>query len=526
MGLSVTSFHRLRLTVWLYDCCRWGCLSLPSTDCVRLFGCTTAACGVVCHFLPPIASGCLVVRLLPVGLSVASFHRLRQAVWLYDYCCWGCLSLPATDYVWPFGCTTTAGGVVCHFLPPIASDRLAVRLLPVGLSVTGRLAVRLLPVGLSVASFHRLRLAIWLYDYCRWGCLSLPATDYVWPFGCTTTAGGVVCHFLPPIASDRLAVRLLPVGLSVTGRLAVRLLPVGLSVASFHRLRLAIWLYDYCRWGCLSLPATDYVWPFGCTTTAGGVVCHFLPPIASDRLAVRLLPVGLSVTGRLAVRLLPLGLSVASFHRLRLAIWLYDYCRWGCLSLPATDYVWPFGCTTTAGGVVCHFLPPIASDRLAVRLLPVGLSVTGRLAVRLLPVGLSVASFHRLRLAIWLYDYCRWGCLSLPATDYVRPFGCTTTAVGVVCRFLPPIMSGRLAVRLLPVGLSVTSFHRLRLTIWLYDCCRWGCLSLAVWLYDSYRWGCLSLPSTDCVWPFGCMTTAGGVVCRFLPLIMSGHLAV
>ena len=157
---------------------------------------------------------------------------------------------------------------------------------------------------------------------------------------------------------------------------------------------MAVWLYDYCRWGCLSLPATDCVRLFGCTTAAVGVVCRFLPPIASGRLAVRLLPVGLSVTGRLAVRLLPLGLSVASCHRLRLAVWLYDYCRWGCLSLPATDYVWPFGCTTAAGGVVCHW-----------------------------------------------------------------PFGCTTTAVGVVCRFLPPIASGRLAVRLLPVGLSVASCH-------------------------------------------------------------------
>ena len=36
-------------------------------------------------------------------------------------------------------------------------------------------------------------------------------------------------------------------------------------------------------------------------TTAGGVVCRFLPLIVSGRLAVRLLPVGLSVAGRLAV---------------------------------------------------------------------------------------------------------------------------------------------------------------------------------------------------------------------------------
>ena len=85
--------------------------------------------------------------------------------------------------------------------------------------------------------------------------------------------------------------------------------------------------------------------------------------------------------------------------------------------------------------------------------------MSGRLAVRLLPVGLSVTSFHLLRLAVWLYDYWRWGCLSLPATDYVWPFGCTTTAGGVVCRFLPLIMSGRLAVRLLAVGLSVASCH-------------------------------------------------------------------
>ena len=425
VGLSVASCHRLRLAVWLcdyyrwgclslavwlYDCCRWGCLSLPATDCVRLFGCTTAACGVVCRFLPPIASGRLAVRLLPVGLSVASCHRLRPAVWLYDCCLWGCLSLPATDCVRLFGCTTAACGVVCRFLPPIAS---------------GRLAVRLLPVGLSVASCHRLRLAVWLCDYyrwgclslavwlydcCRWGCLSLPATDCVRLFGCTTAACGVVCRFLPPIAS---------------GRLAVRLLPVGLSVASCHRLRQAVWLYDYCRWGCLSLPATDCVRPFGCTTAAGGVVCRFLPPIAS---------------GCLVVRLLPVGLSVASCHRLRPAVWLYDCCLWGCLSLPATDCVRLFGCTTAACGVVCRFLPPIAS---------------GRLAVRLLPVGLSVASCHRLRPAVWLYDCCLWGCLSLPATDCVRPFGCTTAAGGVVCRFLPPIASGCLVVRLLPVGLSV-----------------------------------------------------------------------
>ena len=117
--------------------------------------------------------------------------------------------------------------------------------------------------------------------------------------------------------------------------------------------------------------------------------------------------------------------------------------------------------------------------------------MSGRLAVRLLPLGLSVASCHRLRLAVWLYDYCRWGCLSLAVWlyDYCR-WGC------------------------------------LSLAVWLYDYCRWGCLSLAVWLYDYCRWGCLSLPATDYVWPFGCTTAAGGVVCRFLPLIMSGHLAV